>query len=96
MNSFYFSSAALHLHMIFVGVTFVGGILFISWALKMKADEIKRWTLWLLVVGILGVLVTSGFSGLGWRMKYLGGDKMMKEGYSMMNGQVIPGMMQNR
>ncbi|MGE3278234.1 MAG: hypothetical protein AB7J40_00210 [Candidatus Altimarinota bacterium] len=99
MGSFSLAPAAMHLHLIFVGITLVGGILFLSWALKMKVDELKRWTLWLLVVGILGVLLTSAFSGFGWKMKKMTGGMMHGEEMEMMmkNGKMgSGGMMQNR
>lgn len=86
----------MHLHLIFVGVTLVGGVLFLSWAIKMKTNELKQWTLWLLVVGILGVLLTSAFSGFGRRMKVFHAEPILKSGSPMMNGQAVPGVMLNQ
>ena len=105
MNSFSPFFLGLHVHMLFVGVTLVGGVLFLAWALKMKPAEMKKWVIWLLVIGILGALITSSFSGAGLWMRGLGGGSMMGNWEYMMNGfnaegnqngDLVPGMMKNR
>lgn len=55
------------LHAGFVITSFVGGILFICWAMKLKPDQLKKWVMWLLIVGILGSLLTASYSYMGWR-----------------------------
>jgi len=37
----------------------VGVVLFVIWASKLKQDELQKWVVWLLVVGIVGALITS-------------------------------------
>lgn len=68
--SLYFSSLAACLHILFVGITLVGGVLFLAWALKLKADELKKWVVRLLVLGVLGSLITSSFGMIGFRMMH--------------------------
>lgn len=89
-----YSSIALGwcVHAGFVIVSFVGGILFISWAMKLKPDQLKKWVMWLLVVGILGSLLTSSYSFMGWKTMMRGGQDMMMNG-SMMNEIMKDGMM---
>lgn len=56
------------LHAGFVIVSFVGAILFLVWAMRLKQDQLKKWVLWLLVVGTIGGLLTAQFSFMGWGM----------------------------
>lgn len=75
-------SLGWHLHIVFVGITLVGGVLSLSWLLKLKADEQKKWIKKLLIIGILGLLITGSFGGLGWKMgmmKHRGMNGMIKE-----------------
>ena len=72
------------LHAGFVLVSFVGGILFISWAMKLKPDQLKKWVMWLLIVGVLGSLITASYSFMGWK------SMMLQNGngyWNMMGGQ---------
>jgi len=55
------------LHAGFVIASIVGVILFIVWAMKLKPDQLKKWVMWLLIVGTIGGLVTAQFSFMGWR-----------------------------
>jgi len=52
------------LQMIFGLTLLVGVVLFILWAIKsLSKDDLKRWALWLLVIGLLGLLFTSSWFG---------------------------------
>lgn len=79
---------AWHLHAVFVLTAFIGGILFIAWAMKLKPDQLMKWVKWLLIIGILGTLVTSGASMQFWGM--MRGGNMMSDGkgsWNMMGGE---------
>lgn len=55
----------LHLHMVFATALFVGLVFFFVYAIKfMKKDDMKKWLMWLLIVGLIGSLLTCG---LGWK-----------------------------
>lgn len=77
-----------HLHVIFGFTALVGAVLFIIWASKLKAEKLKTWVLWALVIGILGTLLTGSWGMMGWQ-------NMMGDWNDRM-GQMGPGMMQNR
>lgn len=78
-----------HLHLVFVFTAFVGGILFLSWAMKLKPDQLKKWVQWLLIIGVLGTLLTAGASLQFWSM--IRGGKMMsldgRGSWNMMGGE---------
>lgn len=79
----------LHVHFLFGALLFVGGVLFVIWAVKyLKEGPLKNWALWLVVLGILGVLLTSGFGLAGFFGGY--GSGMMTGGRF---GGFGPGMM---
>lgn len=57
-----------HVHALFGVVLFLGVVLFIVWAFRaLDKKALSTWMLWLLIVGALGVLLTSqfGFGGFG-------------------------------
>ena len=57
-------AAGFHLHALFGLLAFIGLVLFVIWAARLKTKALTKWLVWLLVVGILGMLLTSG---LGWK-----------------------------
>lgn len=66
-----------HLHLFFGVAAFLGVVFLLMWAHKsFDKKQMKQWTLWLLVVGIVGSLLTSQYS---W--------KSMKYKHSMMDGK---------
>ena len=77
-----------HLHLIFAAIALVGGILFVAWALKLNREDLQTWVIWSLVVGILGILLTSNLAWSAWRSLMRGGENI--GGGNMMN---LPGMM---
>lgn len=86
-----------YIHSAFDISAFVGVILFIAWALKLKADKQKQWMTWLLIVGILGGLLTTQFSMSGMMHGMMGNDwinNMMMNG-GMMNTEMMKGGMMN-
>jgi asparagine N-glycosylation enzyme membrane subunit Stt3 len=53
-----------HLHWIFGLAIAIGVVLLIIWAARtLKADQLKTWVIWLLVIGVIGSFLTSG---MGW------------------------------
>lgn len=57
-----------HVHMIFAGLLTVGAILLIIWAYKtMDKKQLKNWTLWLIVIGLIGTLLTGGLGVRGFK-----------------------------
>lgn len=58
-------------HKLFAIAVLLGLILFIAWALKnLKKDQLKSWSVTLLIIGILGWLLTSSFGGYGMHGRY--------------------------
>lgn len=57
-----------HIHIIFGGTLLVGAILLIIWAAKfMSKKALQNWTIWLIVIGVIGVLLTAGLGFNGWK-----------------------------
>lgn len=87
-----------HLHMFFGFAALVGVILFVTWALReLKGKDLKKWAFALILIGVLGALLTTGFAKKGWTSMWEGKNqmmnaKMMQGGMQMMGGQ---SMMQN-
>ena len=55
----------MSLHMLFSVAMVVGLVFFFMYAVKfMKKDTMKKWCLWLVIVGLVGALLTCG---LGWK-----------------------------
>lgn len=61
----------------------VGVILFVAWGLKQREDSQKIIMVWALVIGVLGLLLTSQFGFMGLR----GGGMMGQGGIGGMMGQ---------
>jgi len=63
-----------HLHMVFSFVALAGVVLFVIWAAKQKPADLKKWLVWSLAIGVVGMLVTSSYSWRGskghWGAKY--------------------------
>lgn len=56
-----------HIHMLLGVVLTVGLVLFVIWAYKaLKPDQLAIWALWLIIVGIVGILLTSTWGGKAW------------------------------
>lgn len=59
---------AMVLHKLFALAFMLGLLFFIFWALRnLKKNELKKWAVKLMVIGLLGVLVASAFGGFGHR-----------------------------
>jgi len=61
-----------HFHWIFIGLFLVGAIFFIRWAFTaLNKEQIRNLAIWLIVIGVLGMVLTSawGFEG----MRYMHG-----------------------
>ena len=55
-------------HKLFVLAFLLGLLFFIVWALRnLKKDQLKKWAVTLLVIGILGCLLTMFFGGFGYK-----------------------------
>ena len=85
MSSFYSYLLPLgwHLHALFAVMLFIGTILFIFWALKLKPAELKKWVFWLLIISIIGLLLTSVFSFKGYHMMYGNGWKNIDHSFDL-------------
>ncbi len=59
--------AGWQLHALFATALFLGIVLFVIWAARLKSKVLIKWVTWLLVVGILGTLLTCGFGWKGMR-----------------------------
>jgi phosphoglycerol transferase MdoB-like AlkP superfamily enzyme len=67
-TSLYGSAFWWNLHLVFGVIIFLAVVFLVVWAIKfMEKKELKDWTLWLAVVGILGVLLTAGWGWKGMR-----------------------------
>jgi len=67
----------LHIHWFFGSFAIVGFILLTVWALRnLRKETLKTLTLWLLVVGIVGTIVTAplAMAGAQWIMQQLRGE----------------------
>lgn len=56
-----------HLHWIFIGLLIIGAILFVRWAfISLSKEQVKDWAIWLIIIGTLGMVLTSnwGFEGM--------------------------------
>lgn len=76
-----------HFHVLFGAVFFAGLVFLIIWAIRvMDKKDLKNWTIWLLVIGAVGVIVTSqyGFYGAKKFLQWRSGGEMM-QGEDMMN-----------
>jgi hypothetical protein len=81
---------ALHLHWFFGAFAIVGFILLTVWALKnLSGEKLKSFTMWILVIGIIGTLLTAPFAakGIQWMVGAWHGNYGMK--HSMMNGSMM-------
>ena len=75
----------LHLHGLFGALTIVGFVLLTAWALKnLSGAALKSVTLWLLGIGIIGVLLTAPFAANSFQWRHSG--YANKDGGMMMNG----------
>ena len=75
----------LPLHMVFMAMALVGGILFLIWAMRLKQNDLKEVVKWVLALGIIGAVLTGAFAmkgGLGWSMHrgYMNGGYMNSNG----------------
>ena len=68
-----------HLHFIFGGVLILGLIFLVIWANKvLDKKDLKTWTIWLIVIGLVGTLLTGHWGMNGW-------SSMMHRGFSANN-----------
>src|SRR5262249_5138994 len=90
-----------HVHAVFAVIAVVGVILFLVWATKLKPDQLKKWVIWLLALGLLGSLITSPYALWGSHMMMGERDGGMEEhgmmdGSKMMQGEkMMDGVMMN-
>ncbi len=86
MNNFFPGGgtfAWFHIHWFFGAFALVGFVLLVVWAIKnLNKERLLNWAVVLLVLGILGSILTSGFGGAFWGSRF---------GYGMMGA----GMMGN-
>ncbi len=60
-NSFGSLAWGFHFHMFFCTLLLIAVILFVTWMIRFaKKDELKKWIIGLIVVGLLGWLLTIG------------------------------------
>ena len=64
MYDSFWLAAGWHLHCLFGFALFLGVVLFVVWAVRLKSKQLIKWVVWLLVVGAVGMLLTAG---LGWK-----------------------------
>lgn len=73
-NGFQFLPIGWHVHIVFVTLVLLGLILFLRWAfLALDKKSLINWIIWLLVVGVIGVFLTSGWGVSGTRYMFSGG-----------------------
>lgn len=73
MNSFNILPLGWHIHWIFISISVIGVVLFLRWAfMVLDKKEIKNWSALLIVIGVLGMLLTSVWGVEG--MKYVHGN----------------------
>lgn len=59
-----------HTHAMFGLALFIGLVLFVAWAIKhLKKDVLGKWVLWLVVIGLVGMLLTAPFAWQGMNHK---------------------------
>lgn len=59
----------LHVHWFFTAFSLVGFILLTVWAWRnLPKDKLKSFSIWLLVVGIVGTLATASLASAGFRL----------------------------
>lgn len=57
-----------HVHMLFGLLMFFGLVMLGVWAANnLKKAELKKFALWFLLVGLLGMLLTSSFGASNWK-----------------------------
>ena len=75
-------SVGIHLHALFGFMAIIGGIFFTVWGLKnVHGKDLKKLSLWLLVIGVIGILLTAPFAGLFFERFVQGPGSMMNRGY---------------
>ncbi len=73
-----------YVHKIFLLASLVGVILFVVWAVKnVPKDQLKKLSLWLIVLGLLGALLTAPV-GMSVKMLMGGTDKEVMRGMMRM------------
>lgn len=73
---------AIVLHKLFALAFMLGLLFFIFWALRnLKKDQLKKWAVKLMVIGLLGGLLAGAFSGGFGHRKFKKGYKDGKSGY---------------
>lgn len=69
MSNFTGLSYIWHLHALFLGAAIFGAVLLLVWLMKHGKKETIATVIWItLVVGIIGMLFTSPWSGRYWKM----------------------------
>jgi fatty acid desaturase len=62
----YSSFSGLHVHWLFGLALVLGAILFVVWAVRaLNKKSLATWAAWLLIVGALGTILTSGWGMSG-------------------------------
>ncbi len=56
-----------HLHIVFGAVLFLGAVFLVIWAVKsFNKEQLRNWTIALLLIGLLGTLLTGSWGFQGW------------------------------
>jgi hypothetical protein len=62
---------AWHLHVVFGAILAIGFVLLLMWAYKnLSKDKLKNLSLWFILVGGVGVLLTGMWGMRGWQMMH--------------------------
>lgn len=93
MNTVFTNNVAWgwHIHIILGGALFLGAVFLVIRAVKfMNKKELTNWTLWLIAVGIVGVLLTASWGFSGWKqmMRLNNGWDLEKVNWESMMGDI--------
>lgn len=72
-NSFSWLALGWHIHMTFVVVALIGGILLAIWAVKnLQKNKLRNFAVWLVIIGIVGYMLTAIVGTRGWVQMFPG------------------------
>ena len=79
-------SVGIHLYSLFMTAALVGIILFVVWTLRLNQEQLKKWVIGLIAVGLVRCLLTFQY---GWSAFMGMGQWMMKNSNPMMRGSMM-------